>query len=82
MDYTAIGDTVNTASRLEGIAASGQILISSEVRERIKDRIKTVFTGEISLKGKKEKVSVYEVKGIFREEEEEGRKFLFGWRSV
>ena len=66
MDYTAIGDTVNTASRLEGIAASGQILISSEVRERIKDRIKTVFTGEISLKGKKEKVSVYEVKGIFR----------------
>ena len=81
MDYTAIGDTVNTASRLEGIAASGQILISSEVRERIKDRIKTVFTGEISLKGKKEKVSVYEVKGIFREEEE-SRKFLFGWRSV
>ena len=81
MDYTAIGDTVNTASRLEGIAASGQILISSQVRERIKDRIKTVFTGEISLKGKKEKVSVYEVKGIFREEEE-SRKFLFGWRSV
>lgn len=82
MDYTAIGDTVNTASRLEGIAGSAQILISSEVQERVKDRIKTVFTGEISLKGKKEMVSVYEVKGIFREEKEVNRKFLFGWRSI
>lgn len=82
MDYTAIGDTVNTASRLEGIAGSAQILISSEVHERIKDRIKTVFTGEISLKGKKEMVSVYEVKGILREEKETNRKFLFGWRSI
>lgn len=82
MDYTAIGDTVNTASRLEGIAGSGQILISSEVRERVKNRIKTVFTGEISLKGKKEMVSVYEVKGIFREEKEVNRKLFFGWRGI
>ncbi len=82
MDYTAIGDVVNTASRLEGIAGSGQILISSEVRERVKDRISTVSTGEVSLKGKKETVSVYELEGIFREEKETGRKTIFGWRSV
>ena len=39
MDYTAIGDTVNTAARLESNAGRGQILISQSVYEAVKDRV-------------------------------------------
>ena len=64
MDYTAIGDTVNTASRIEGIAGPGQILISSDVKNRLNDRIKTSFAGEFALKGKKNKLPIYIVEGL------------------
>lgn len=63
MDYTAIGDTVNTASRLEGAAAPGQILISSEMATRLEGRIKCKYAGEYELKGKKEAVVAYAVEG-------------------
>lgn len=82
MDYTAIGDTVNTASRLEGIAGPAQILISSEVGNRLEGRVRTVFAGEFALKGKKDMVSVYAVEGILREEKEAGRKLFFSRRKV
>ena len=62
MDYTAIGDTVNTASRLESNAKAGEILISEEVKTRLGDRIETEDVGEIPLKGKHNKIFVYRVK--------------------
>ena len=52
MDYTAIGDTVNTASRLEGKAMAREILISEQVYEALKDRIRVTEKGMIPLKGK------------------------------
>ena len=61
MDYTAIGDTVNTASRLESNAKAGEILISEEVKKRLEGRIETEDVGEIPLKGKKNKIFVYRV---------------------
>lgn len=61
MEYTAIGDTVNTASRLESNAGAGEILISNEVKERLKDRITTEPVGEIPLKGKKIGIFVHRV---------------------
>lgn len=64
MDYTAIGDTVNTASRLEGVAAPGQILISEEMKERLGDRITASFAGAFELKGKQNKVLAYSLEGI------------------
>lgn len=64
MDFTAIGDTVNTASRLEGIASPGQIVISAEMKKRLGNRIQTTYAGEFSLKGKKKKVSAYILTGI------------------
>lgn len=64
MDYTAIGDTVNTAARLESNAKRGQILISNDVYEAVKDRIEATEIGVIPLKGKKDGAFVYEVNGL------------------
>lgn len=61
MDYTAIGDTVNTAARLESRAKAGEILISSAVCEHLKDRITFEEVGEMELKGKSRAVMVYRV---------------------
>ncbi|MCR5311208.1 MAG: adenylate/guanylate cyclase domain-containing protein [Lachnospiraceae bacterium] len=64
MDYTAIGDTVNTAARLEANAKAEEILISEYVYEKLKDRIVTEEVGEIPLKGKSTKLMVYRVLDI------------------
>lgn len=61
MDYTAIGDTVNTAARLESNAKPGQILISDAVYEAVKDRVRVTEIGVIPLKGKSNGVCVYQV---------------------
>ncbi|MFG6328268.1 MAG: CHASE2 domain-containing protein, partial [Lachnospiraceae bacterium] len=64
MEYTAIGDTVNTASRLEGVAEPGQILITRAVARGAGNRIEISFAGEYSLKGKKKKIAAYEINNI------------------
>ena len=61
MDYTAIGDTVNTAARLEANAKRGQILISDAVYQTIKDRVEVTDIGVIPLKGKSNEIFVYQV---------------------
>ena len=68
MDYTAIGDTVNTAARLESNAKSGQILISEQVYEAVKDRVTVTPIGEIPLKGKSKGVFVYQVDSLMGKE--------------
>lgn len=67
MDFTAIGDTVNTAARLEANAKKGQVLISDAVYERVKDRIEVEEVGEIPLKGKSKGVFVYSVTSVKRD---------------
>lgn len=66
MDFTAIGDTVNTAARLEANAKKGQVLISDAVYERVKDRVEVEDVGEIPLKGKSKGVFVYSVTSVNR----------------
>jgi adenylate cyclase len=63
-DYTAIGDAVNTAARLESNAQKSQVLISKEVYEMVKDRIYAEPVGAIPLKGKAEPMEVFSVTGI------------------
>ena len=74
MDFTAIGDTVNTAARLEANAKKGQVLISDTIYERVKDRIQVEPIGEIPLKGKSKGVFVYSVTGVDRERKPEGEE--------
>jgi adenylate cyclase len=64
MDYTAIGDTVNTSARLESNAKPGQILISQATYDLVKTRISVTPLGEIKVKGKATLIPIYQVEGI------------------
>lgn len=64
MDYTAIGDTVNTAARLEANAPRGEVYISGAVYEQVKERVNVREVGEIPLKGKSVGVFVYSITDI------------------
>lgn len=64
MDYTAIGNTVNTAARLESQAKAGEVIISQEVYDRLEGRIEAVSLGKRKLKGISEDAEVYRVEGI------------------
>ena len=64
MDYTAIGDTVNTASRLQGQAKAGDVLISEEVYNEIRDYVDAEFVAAFNVKGKNEAINAYNVVGL------------------
>jgi adenylate cyclase len=60
-DYTAIGDTINLAARLEKRAEPGQIIISRGTLDAIGDAFPVKPCYEIVVKGKREPVQIYEV---------------------
>ncbi len=64
MEYTVIGDSVNTASRLNGLAGAGEIIISSNVYEKIKDIIDIKALGSKKIKGIPYPIEVYKVLDI------------------
>lgn len=65
MDYTAIGDTVNTAARLESNAPGSTVYISRAVADALGDRAAvTSLGGAIRLKGKTEGFEVLTLDGL------------------
>jgi adenylate cyclase len=69
MDYTAIGDEVNIASRLQALAQGGQILVTRSVYDAVSPKGENSFSfkefGTLQVKGKRNLVEIFEV--IFRE---------------
>ncbi len=61
LDYTVIGDNVNTAARLQDAAGENQIIISESGYERVKESFHCKKVGSISMKNKADPVTVYEV---------------------
>lgn len=61
MEYTAIGDVVNVAARLEGMARAGQTLITAEVARAAGEGFVFVHRGEHALRGKHLPVEILEV---------------------
>jgi adenylate cyclase len=66
MDFTVVGDRVNTAKRLCDMAGPGKILIGREVWDAVMDRVEAVPMGAHTVKGKDRTVEIYEVTGLKR----------------
>jgi adenylate cyclase len=56
-DFTALGDVVNTAARLQAQAKPGQVVMSERVYESVTDRYPGLVTARFELKGKSEAVA-------------------------
>jgi adenylate cyclase len=61
LDYTVIGDTVNTAQRLQSAAQPGQVIINEVAYEKVKESFHCRKVGEVSLKNKANSMIIYEV---------------------
>ena len=61
LDYTVIGDTVNTAQRLQSMATGSQIVITENSYDKVKQSFNCNKIGAVSLKNKSADVVIYEV---------------------
>ena len=61
LDYTVIGDVVNTAQRLQSVAEPGQIIISESSYQQVKESFECKKLEEVTLKNKTKSVMIYEV---------------------
>jgi len=61
MDYSVIGDTVNVAARLEGVAGPGEVVITENTRDLVGDRFKLKEREPVSVKGKAKPIHIFNV---------------------
>lgn len=78
MEYTVIGDTVNVASRVNGIAASGEIILTEPVYRYLTGKIEAEPLPPKAIKGKTESIRTYRLKGILKPSESEEEEFEDG----
>lgn len=64
LEYTAIGDSVNTTKRLQENAGKNQIVISAQAYERVQERVFVRAMEPMTVKGKREPIAVYEILGL------------------
>ena len=58
MDFTAVGDAVNTASRLQGLAEGGEVILSESVYSHVRATYPDLAVREVTVKGKAEAIPV------------------------
>lgn len=61
LDYTVIGDTVNTAARLQDAAEENQIIICESCYEQVKEAFKCENLGSVAMKNKENEITIYNV---------------------
>jgi adenylate cyclase len=66
LQYTAIGDAMNVASRLVNVASSGEVIISDNTYRYVADRIDATALPPVKVKGKAEELKVYRVNGLLQ----------------
>src|SRR5438477_7822723 len=64
VQFTAIGDAMNVASRLVNVAASGEIIISEHTYKHVAGRVEAAQLPPVKVKGKAEELKVYRVTGL------------------
>ena len=64
MNYTALGDCVNVAKRLQEAARGDQIIINAKTYELVRDRVRVNPLGAIQLKGRAAALEIYELAGL------------------
>jgi adenylate cyclase len=70
MNYTVMGDTVNTAARFCSAAGPTEILIGERTWAQVHDRVRAEILPPTKLKGKLEHVDIYRVLGLLEAEDE------------
>ncbi|TMD18336.1 MAG: hypothetical protein E6I98_11965 [Chloroflexi bacterium] len=63
-EYTAMGDTVNVAARMQGNARPGSVLVTSATHRFVSALVESVDVGMLELKGKSDAVHAYEITGL------------------
>ena len=64
LQYTAIGDAVNTASRLCSIAKPGEVILSDATYEKVKHEVMAVAMKSARVKGKTDALRIYNAVGL------------------
>lgn len=64
MEFTVVGDKVNTARRLCSLAEPGQVIVSEDTYSAVREHVQAAPIGTVMLKGKEEPVHAYKVESV------------------